>query len=82
MQEITEAKVLSAIMELKDDPTVPRNVKVRLSAAEAELRKRDDYSVRVNKALNELEDVSDDTNIQAYTRTQLWNIVSMLEKLQ
>jgi len=28
-----------------------------------------------------LDEVSDDNNIQPYTRTQIWNIASMLEAL-
>ncbi|MBU0461926.1 MAG: UPF0147 family protein, partial [Nanoarchaeota archaeon] len=39
----------------------------------------EELSIRINKALSELDEISDDTNLQAYTRTQIWNIASMLE---
>ena len=34
---------------------------------------------KINKALHELEEVAEDTNMQPYTRTQIWNVVSLLE---
>jgi len=37
--------------------------------------------IRINKALHELEEIADDINLQPFTRTQLWNIVSILEKI-
>jgi len=45
------------------------------------LNGKTDLSIRINKALNELDEIADDTNIQSYTRTQIWNIVSLLEKI-
>jgi transcriptional regulator NrdR family protein len=35
----------------------------------------------VMKHLHELDEIADDTNLQAYTRTQIWNVVSILETL-
>ncbi|HLD48861.1 MAG TPA: UPF0147 family protein, partial [archaeon] len=35
--------------------------------------------VRINTAISLLEEISNDPNIPIYTRTQIWNIVSMLE---
>ena len=40
-----------------------------------------ELSIKVNKAMNELDDIASDINLQAYTRTQIWNIVSSLEKI-
>jgi len=34
-----------------------------------------------NKALDELDELVSDNNIQQYTRTQIWNVVSLLEKI-
>ncbi|MBU0979985.1 MAG: UPF0147 family protein [Nanoarchaeota archaeon] len=79
--KINDKDVLRAIKELKEDSTVPRNVRSHLEKAEEEMKTEEEMSVRVNKALNALEDVTEDMNIQPYTRSQLWNVVSMLEKL-
>ena len=37
--------------------------------------------MRVDKVRHALEEISEDSNLQPYTRTQIWNIASTLEKL-
>ena len=76
------APVLEAIDELQEDTTVPKNIKIKLQGIAATLRgEKADRRMVVNKALDQLGELSEDVNLQAYTRTQLWNIVSMLESL-
>ena len=38
-------------------------------------------AVRINGAISILDEVANDPNIPVYSRTQIWNIVSMLEVL-
>ena len=45
------------------------------------LEESNEISIKVNKALHELEEVADDPNLETYTRTQMWNVVSLLEKI-
>jgi len=73
--------VIEVLKELKEDATVPRNVKERIATTIKALEEKSEVSIRVNKALHELEVVADDPNLEAYTRTQIWNIVSALEKI-
>ena len=73
--------IFSALQELAEDATVPRNVKSKVEAVQKILQEGTEVSIRVNKVLNELEEVANDTNMQAYTRTQIWNIISLLEKV-
>jgi uncharacterized protein len=74
--------VKNALMEMMDDSTVPRNVKLKLQLTlNALSNNSEDLSLRINKALNELDELTEDINIESFTRTQLWNIVSMLEML-
>ena len=35
----------------------------------------------MDEELDEFDEISNDTNLQPYTRTQLWNVVSMLENI-
>ena len=80
MEEINQ--IMEAIVELQDDNTVPKNIKTKLQNVAVILQGEEEaISIRVNKALDELEEVSDDANIQSYTRTQIWNIVSLLESI-
>lgn len=74
--------IIDALEELTEDNTVPRNVKCKISDIIAILKgDGEDLSIKVNKVLSELDDISDDMNIQPYTRTQIWNIASMLEMI-
>ncbi|MBI4738674.1 UPF0147 family protein [Candidatus Woesearchaeota archaeon] len=75
------AGIIEALRELTQDSTVPRNIKMKVESVIQLLSENADLSIRVNKALGELDEISDDTNLQAYTRTQIWNITSMLEMI-
>jgi uncharacterized protein (UPF0147 family) len=78
-----EEKIQDVILALKDllaDETVPKNVIKKIQATIDMLENQEEeLSIRVHKALNELDELADDTNMQPYTRTQIWNVVSALE---
>jgi len=73
-------EVKDTIDGMKDDSTIPKNVKARLIEIFEILESEGDASVKVDKAIQLLDDINDDTNLQSYTRTQVWSIVSILEK--
>lgn len=73
--------IIESLNEMMSDSTVPRNVKSKLQLTLNALNEDIEISLRVNKALNELDELTDDINVEAYTRTQLWNLVSMLEMI-
>jgi uncharacterized protein (UPF0147 family) len=80
MDEIEQ--IIDAIGELQGDNSVPKNIKAKLQSVATILKNgEEETAVKVNKALDELEEISDDANIQSYTRTQIWNIVSLLESI-
>ncbi len=75
-------EILVALGELQEDSTLPKNVKTRLGEVASILSSQQEgASIKINKALDHLGEISDDVNLQAYTRTQIWNIVSMLETI-
>jgi len=74
-------QITEVLKELRDDQSVPRNVKAKLQATIDILEQKAEASMRIDKAHQELDEIADDANLQAYTRTQIWNIVSMLEKV-
>lgn len=71
-----------ALEELRDDTTVPKNVRLKIEKVIEVLNNKMERSIKVSKVLNELEDVADDVNLQSYTRTQVWNVISVLEKIK
>jgi uncharacterized protein (UPF0147 family) len=86
MSSGTEEQVLEIIRvmeELREDSTVPRNVKTKLETSIGVLKnKGNELRLRIDKVLQELDEVANDTNAQSYTRSQIWNIVSMLESIE
>lgn len=68
--------------EISEDRSVPRNIRNSVLEAKDHLNNdKNEIPVRVNSAVSILDEVSNDPNIPIYTRTQIWNIVSMLEVL-
>ncbi len=73
--------VIGALSMLEDEIGVPKNVKAKILGIISDLKDKKDISITINRALSDLDEVSNDTNIQSYTRTQILNVVSLLEKL-
>lgn len=80
-----KAEIINDINEiltgLEGDGAVPRNVKEKIKNILSFLNEDSDIKIRVNKALHELDCIADDPNLESYTRTQIWNVVSLLEKI-
>ena len=82
MTEEKIKEIINALSELSEDMGVPKNIKNRINHVIEVLNESSDLSIRVNKVSNELDEILDDTNMQAYTRIQILNIVSLLETTQ
>ncbi|VVB81380.1 Uncharacterised protein [uncultured archaeon] len=75
----TLQQIIFALQELEQDTTTPKNVKMKVISTLKILNENGEISFKKSKALHELEELSEDINVQSYTRTQLFNIVSLLE---
>lgn len=73
--------IIEALSELQQDTSVPKNIKLQIRQTIETLESDEDISIRINRALNRLEEIADDSNMQPYTRTQLFNVVSLLEMI-
>ena len=74
-------ELIEELLAIIEDDTIPRNVKLKIESAIAALQEKTlEKSIRANKALQQLDDLSDDPNIPSYIRPQLWNIMSQLER--
>lgn len=78
-QEDQMAGIIEAFKELQEDNVVPKNVKAKLKEILKTLQSNCELEIKVNKALDELDQIANDSNLQAYTRTQIWNVASLLE---
>jgi len=73
--------VMAALSELEDDNTVPKNVRAKIVHIKTSLSDNTDLSIRTSKALSDLDDLTNDCNLQSYIRTQIYGIVSLLENV-
>jgi uncharacterized protein (UPF0147 family) len=78
-REAHVVEILAALRELETDSSVPKNIRSRITSAITTLSDSSEITIRASRALSQLEEVAEDMNVQAFTRTQLFNIVSMLE---
>lgn len=75
---ITE--VVQLLNQIEEDLSVPRNVRSRICSMKIMFEKDNgDIRIKIDKSLQELDEISDDPNIPGFIRTQIWNIVSLLE---
>ena len=70
--------VMQALEELGNDD-VPKNVKVKVSVTIKTLQESGDGIMKISRALHELEELAEDNNLDSFTRSRLFNIVSLLE---
>lgn len=74
-------ETIEKLQELESDINIPKNIKIKIKKIVDILKEDTELSIKINKALNELDEISNDPNLEPYTRTQIWNIVSILEKI-
>lgn len=74
------ADLMDAIM---DDTTVPRNIRKACEDAKIKITgNASQVEVNVSNAIYIMEDISNDINMPAHTRTEIWTIISELESLR
>jgi len=73
-------EILGMLSDLQEDDCTPKNIKNRICCAMDALKCKDrSISMKIDASLQELEEVSEDSNIPAFTKTQIYSIVSKLE---
>jgi len=79
MKELKNISYL--LVEMKEDSSIPKNIREIIEETIVILNDETESSIKVNKVLDLLETVADDSNLESYTRTQILNVVTLLEKL-
>ncbi|MBU3957726.1 MAG: UPF0147 family protein [Nanoarchaeota archaeon] len=75
-------QIIPLLRQIADDRTVPRNIRTRCEESIQILGGAQDKAVKINTVISSLDEVTNDPNIPMYTRTVVWNIVSLLEAEQ
>lgn len=79
--EYEVADVIKALNELSQDNCVPKNIKDKIDKTAFFLAEKCELSICIDRAKQEMDEIADDVNLPQFTRSQVWNISSMLEKL-
>ena len=76
--------IIKLLTQILEDRTVPRNIRAAAEEAKKELTERTEngWDIRLSSAISVLDEIINDPNMPMYTRTQIWNIVSMLEAVK
>ncbi len=73
-------EIIDILLQIEGDFSIPKNIRFRIKNAITALKDGDQsIGLKVNKSLQELDALDEESNIPSFTRTQIWNVVSSLE---
>ncbi len=72
-------QAIDIIIELEDDASIPKNIRAQLKSIIDILKGAEDISIKLSKTFQLLEEITEDPNIDPYTRTQIMNVSGILE---
>ena len=73
-------EVVQLLNQIEEDLSVPKNVRNRINLMKLMFEQKSlDIHIKIDRSLQELDEISDDPNIPSFIRTQIWSIVSLLE---
>ena len=71
--------IIVALSELKEEQGISKNVKICVERIISHIQ--NDAELGKDKALAEIEEMMSGNNVEQHIRTQIWNVVSMIESL-
>jgi uncharacterized protein (UPF0147 family) len=75
-----ELKEISEMVgELANDSGIPKNIRRALTEAKARLDSSEENTVKISAAIYIIEGITEDINMPAHARTQIWAVISALE---
>ena len=76
--------IVNLLTGITEDRTVPRNIRAAAEQAKKDLTEKtnETWDIRLSSAISFLDEIINDPNMPMHTRTQIWNIVSMLERVK
>jgi uncharacterized protein len=66
--------------EILDDRSVPRNIRLKIEEAKEKLKEKSD--TQLSEAIYILDDISNDVNMPAHIRTDIWQVISIIEEMK
>lgn len=75
-----ELKEISEMLgDLANDNSIPKNIRRALSEAKTRIDNNEEKNVKVSAAIYIIEGITEDINMPAHARTQIWAVISALE---
>jgi len=75
-------QILEIVDMMINDTAMPKNIRAAVENAKIRLNEPGEPDVRVGGAIYCLNEVSEDINLSAHARTQIWSILSALETVK
>lgn len=73
-------EVLEMLSQLSNEKAIPRNSREIILNTKKKLEDNsEDAEIRVDTAIQMLDEVTSDLNLPSFIRTKIWSIVSLLE---
>ena len=74
-------QVAEMLGQIVNDRSVPKNIRSAAELAMSALGSDGQKELKISTAVHTLDEIINDPNMPMYTRTQIWNIVSILEAM-
>ena len=74
--------ICEILEQIINDGTVPRNIRSVAEDSKNALKGNGANELKISTAISNLDEIINDPNMPMYTRTQIWNVVSMLEQIR
>jgi|TARA_B100001971_G_C18252460_1_gene579364 hypothetical protein len=75
----TMKEVIELLVQLEQEGTLPKNIRSKIKNTMNLLDENLDVAIKIDKSLQELDEIAEDPNVPSYARTQIWNVMSLLE---
>ena len=70
--------IIEIMESILDDRVVPRNIRAKVD--EAIMKVKQHNVTTLSEAIYLLDDISNDVNMPEHTRTDIWQVISMIEE--
>jgi len=71
--------IITAIENLLSDKLLPKSVVTKLKLSLNILKSDDETQLKINRVQDILNEITEDSNLPAFVKTQIWNLASLLE---
>tara|TARA_B100001971_G_C18106684_1_gene491894 strand:- start:13 stop:267 length:255 start_codon:yes stop_codon:yes gene_type:complete len=80
---ILKEELFDSFIKIEEDDSIPKNIRIKLKTISSNLKNKEETTAfRIDKAIQELDEISEGVNVPDYVRTQIWSIVSSLESIE